>query len=261
MTSDQTPLVTYEREGHVSVITLRRPQRHNAITSPLMIDLARCWTEFAEDDEAWVAVITGEGRSFSSGMDIADRVATDQAYLAVAPDWPYNPFMEEHLDKPTIAAVRGYAFGGGFYFASRCDLRVASETAVFQITEPVRGGLAGYELLELENLPYAVVAELVTGRRMNAQRAYEVGLVNQLVRDDQLMDVAMGWAHELCDLPPLALHYNMKLLRDIRRDRSRITHTRQMELDAMWKELNASEDTREAFQAFVEKRQPVYRRR
>lgn len=254
-------LVRYEMHGHTAVITMNRPERLNALSVALMAELDRCFRRFIDDDDAWVAVLTNEGRAFSTGMDIKERLADGPPQHSDIPYWDYNLFWEERIEKPTIAAVGGYAYGGGFFFTTRCDLRIASESAQFQVTEPIRGGIAGYELQLHENLPYAVAAELSAGITYSAARAYEVGLVNAVVPDAELRDAALAMADALCAVPPLALHHNLRLLRDIRREGRRLSHATITDVRRVWDELNDSEDTKEAFLSFVEKRPPVYRRR
>jgi len=152
-TPDRRTLVHYERRGHVAIIHMNRPERLNALSVSFMADLDACWRRFLADDEAWVGVLTGEGRAFSTGMDITERLEGGPPKHSDVPYWDYNLFWEERIDKPTIAAVQGYAYGGGFFFVTRCDLRIAARSAKFQVTEPIRGGIAGYELQLLENLP------------------------------------------------------------------------------------------------------------
>ena len=253
-------LVTYECSDHIAVIHMNRPERLNALSLEFMTDFAEAWEAFRADDDAWVVILRGEGRAFSTGMDLKERVDTDRPYLAVVPEWPFNPWWEERIDKPMIAAVQGYAYGGGFFFASRCDLRIAAESAQFQVTEPLRGGIAGYELQLIENLPYAIAAELATGTTYSAQRAYEVGFVNKVVPDEDLMEEAMSVARSMCSIPPLAVHHNLRLLRDIRRERARVPYATERDVDAVWDTLIESKDTRESFDAFMEKRPPVYGR-
>jgi enoyl-CoA hydratase len=257
----QQSYVEYERHDRVALIRMNRPERLNALSLKFMHHLADCWNRFRDDDEAWIAVLTGCGRAFSTGMDIKELVARNEPYLPTDPGWPENPWWDEKLDKPTIAAIQGYAYGGGFYFASKCDLRIAAENALFQITEPLRGGIAGYEMLAVEGLPYAIVAELATGQTMTAERAYQVGFVNRLVPEDSLIDSAMEWAEQLCAAPPLAVYHNLRILRDIRRNQSKTTYWQQRDIDRAWTELNASRDTREAFESFMAKRPARYERR
>ena len=255
------PLVEYELRDHVALIRMNRPERLNALSVQFMEDLDACFVRFVEDDDAWVAVFTGEGRAFSTGMDIKERVATGPPKHSDVPYWPYNLFWEERIDKPVIAAVQGYAYGGGFFFVTRCDIRIAGESAQFQVTEPIRGGIAGYELQLLENLPYAVAAELSAGVTYSAQRAYEVGFVNKVVPDETLLDEAMAVAESMCRIPPLAVHHNLRLLRDLRRERRQLPHATVKEVRRVWDILNESDDTRESFASFIEKRPASYYRR
>lgn len=260
MSDRDRQLVTYECEDHIAVIHMNRPERLNALSLEFMNDLAAAWEQLRDDDDAWVVILRGVERAFSTGMDLKERVETDRPYLAVVPEWPSNPWWEERIDKPMIAAVQGYAYGGGFFFASRCDIRIAAESATFQVTEPLRGGIAGYDLQILENLPYAIAAELATGVTYSAQRAYEVGFVNKVVPDEALMDEAMAVARSMVSIPPLAVHHNLRLLRDIRRERARVPYATERDVEDVWDVLIDSKDTRESFDAFVEKRTPVYRR-
>ena len=253
-------LVEYHLHDHIAVIHMNRPERLNALSLEFMNDFAACWETFRDDDDAWVVILTGDGRAFSTGMDLKERVETDRPYLAVVPEWPYNPWWEERIDKPMIAAIQGYAYGGGFFFAARCDIRIAAENAVFQVTEPVRGGIAGYELQLLENLPYAIAAELASGAVYTAQRAYEVGFVNKVVPEADLLDEAMKVAEGMVSIPPLAVHHNLRLLRDIRRERAQLPYSALRAVDEVWDILISSKDTRESFDAFTEKRTPVYGR-
>lgn len=260
MSEGSRGLVTYECADHVAVIHMNRPERLNALNLEFMNDLAAAWEAFRDDDDAWVVILRGVERAFSTGMDLQERVETDRPYLAVVPEWPSNPWWEERIDKPMIAAVQGYAYGGGFFFASRCDVRIAGESAQFQVTEPVRGGIGGYDLQILENLPYAIAAELAAGVTYTAERAYQVGLVNRVVPDEDLMDEAMAVARAMCAIPPLAVHHNLRLLRNIRRERARVPVATERDVEDVWEVLIEAKDTRESFDAFIEKREPVYRR-
>jgi enoyl-CoA hydratase/carnithine racemase len=165
------------------------------------------------------------------------------------------------LDKPTIAAVNGFALGGGIMYAIRADLRVAAEGAVFELTEVVRGGLAGWDWELWENLPYAIAAELAIGGRLTAKRAYEVGLINRVVPDGKALDAALDMAQGLISIPPLAAHYNLKLMRDLKRSRMVIGHRLWDQARSYNRELQGSSDIKESFLSFVEKRAPMYQRR
>jgi len=253
-------VVEYERRDHVAIIRMNRPERLNAMGHELMMGLAQAWNRYKDDGEAWIAILTGVGRAFCAGMDIKERLESGKPGLGL-PKLPLrDPYWEHELDKPTIAAVNGYALGGGFFLTSWADLRVASENAVFQITEVARSGLAGYDTGLWENLPYAIAAELAAGIKMSARRAYEVGFVNRLVPEGQALEAALGLAHSLLESPPLAVHHNLRLLRSIRHARA----TPPPEIPAQAKktnqELASTQDLQESLRSFVEKRKPHYQR-
>lgn len=255
------PVVEYERQGHIAIIRMNRPERLNALGYDLAMGLAEGWTRFRDDEGAWVGILTGVGRSFCAGMDVKERAESGRLELG-RPQIPIkDPFQENEIDKPTIAAVNGYALGAGFFFASRCDLRVAAEEATFQVTEIVRGNIAGYDLMLWENLPYAVAAEMAVGMTLTARRAYEVGFVNRVVPREKVMETAMDLAQGLVSIPPLAVHHNLRLLRALRRERLSLPYLLRLDAHGVRQQLNTSEDIKESFKSFLEKRQPVYKRR
>jgi len=239
---------------------MNRPERHNAMGHDLFLGLAESWQRFATDNEARVAILTGQGNSFCAGMDIKERLASGEPGLGLPKIPVRDPFWFEELEKPTIAAVNGYALGGGFFLAARADFRIAVPTALFEITEVVRGNIAGYELLlTREHLPYAVAAELAAGGRLSAERLYQVGFINRLAEPDRLLEVALAFATDLTQRPPLAVDYNLRLLRrlsrmplpgDITEQARGYSHI-----------LQHSEDLQEALRAFLQRRAPVFRGR
>jgi enoyl-CoA hydratase/carnithine racemase len=254
-------VVEYEKQGHIAIISMNRPERLNAQNPALVQGMAEAWCRFRDDDDAWVAIVTGTGRAFCVGLDVKDAVAEGRIAVRPFKTDPPHPFWEYQLDKPTIAAVNGLALGGGIMLSIRADLRVAVESAVFELTEVVRGGLAGWDWELWENLPYAIAAELATGGRLTAQRAYEVGLINRLVPDGKALEAALEMAQGLINIPPLAAHYNLKLMRDLKRSRMVIGHRLWDQARKYNRELATSPDMKESFQSFLEKRAPVYQRR
>lgn len=251
-------VVGYEKVGHTVVITMNRPAQLNAMNTDLMIGLADAWNRFQHDSDSWVAILTGTGRAFSSGLDIKERVASGNITVAPPTTWPYDPFWEWQIDKPTIAAINGLAYGGGFLLVCRSDLRIASSSATFQISEVARSGLAGYDLLLSENLPYTAAVELASGATIDARRALEFSFVNAVVDADQLMDVAMSRADALCRLPPMAVRHNLSFLRQLRRRQMALPADMVERIDAARAELGASRDRMEALNAFVERRVPIF---
>jgi enoyl-CoA hydratase/carnithine racemase len=253
-------VVQYEKRGHIAVITMNRPERHNAMGREFMLGLAESWQRFAADDDARIAVLVGTGNSFCAGMDIKERLTGGERGLGL-PQLPVrDPFWFEELEKPTIAAVNGYALGGGFFLASRADFRVAVPSAVFEITEVVHGTVAGYEvLLTRENLPYAIAAELAAGGRLTAERLYQVGFINRLAEPERLLETAVAFAAEILRRPPLAVDANLRLLRAL----SRVPLPAEVSERARHytRELQQSADLQESLRAFLEHRPPVYRGR
>jgi enoyl-CoA hydratase/carnithine racemase len=254
-------VVEYERQGNIAIITMNRPERLNALGYDMMLGLAQTWTRFQEDEDAWVGILTGNGRSFCAGLDLKERLDSGKEGLALPRIPIQDPFFDYEIDKPTIAAVNGYALGGGFFLTIRADLRVAVDTATFQITEVVRGAAAGWDWELWENLPSAITTELASGALLTAQRAYEVGLINRLVPQGKALEAALELAQLFLSNPPLAVHYNLKLMRDLKRARMVIGNRLWDEGRSYNRELRSSHDVKESMRSFVEKRKPVYQRR
>jgi enoyl-CoA hydratase/carnithine racemase len=253
-------VVEYEKRGPIVIITMNRPERRNAMNYDLMLGLAESWQRYAADPDARIAILIGTGNTFCAGMDIKERLASGEQGLGL-PQIPIrDPFWFEELQKPTIAAVNGYAYGGGIYFASRADFRVAVPAAVFEITEVAHGVATGYDLVFLrENLPYAIAAELAAGLRMTAERLYQVGFINRLAEPEHLLETAVAFATEVVRRPLLAVDYNLRLLRTL----SRMPAPQEI-AERAWqyaRELQQSEDLRESLRAFLERRAPVFRGR
>jgi enoyl-CoA hydratase/carnithine racemase len=199
----------YERDGPVATITYNRPEVLNAIDAELRRDLNAAWTRFKEDEDAWVAILTGEGRAFSAGVDLRNSAG------AVG-EWPgsfweiptINSFESgEEIWKPTIAAVNGPCIGYGLTAVAACDFVVASDKATFGFPE-VRIGVP--TIVGAIRLPpkigWAGAMELLlTGDTMDAARAKEIGLVWRVVPHDDLMTEARALADRLCRGAPLAV--------------------------------------------------------
>jgi enoyl-CoA hydratase/carnithine racemase len=249
--------VSCEKEGQVLLVTLRRPDRLNAMGYQLLCELADAFTAFAADRSLRVAILTGTGRGFSVGLDMKDRFP-DATGPLVRPDIsPHvNPFWPDNtLDKPVVTAVNGFAFGGGFYLAVTGDLCVAAESASFEISEVHRGGLSGWEVGYLLSLPRALRSEIALGGRLSARRAYDVGIVNDLVPDDRLLERAMERAQQLTAVAPVVVRRNLELLRDL----APVVpgHVQRLR-EAYEAEVASSADAREAVLSFAEKRPPIW---
>jgi dehydration protein DpgD len=201
--------VRYVKRGRVAHVTLDRPHVLNALDLRTHEALAAVWDDFAADDDLWVAVLSGAGdRAFSVGQDLKERARLDEA------GEPPSSFgirgRPERFDlvKPVVAKVRGYALGGGFELAMACDLIVAAETAQFGLPEARLGLIpgAGGVFRLTRQIPYRVaMGHLMTGRRMSATRAYELGLVNDVAPEDELDERVDGWVEDVLRCAPLAI--------------------------------------------------------
>jgi enoyl-CoA hydratase/carnithine racemase len=249
--------VAYEQDDSVVTIRLDRPERMNSLSRALVVELDAAWRRFAADDAARVAIYTGTGKAFCAGMDVKEAAAARPEDVRV-PEPPLTVFHAGEVRKPVIAAVNGYAIGGGFFDVLRCDLRLASESAVFQLAEvmrsvmphPLINGIAGA-------LPDCLVTELGLGRRISARRAYEMGLVNRVVSDESLLHEARSMAKEIAALPPLTVEGVLEGLRRARALRPDDAELRRWQ-EATTRRLLASRDYREALSSFLEKRTPNY---
>lgn len=253
--------IVYAKTGHLVTITLNRPDRLNAIDEPMQADLADAWLRYERDDDAWLAILSASGRAFCAGADKQwfERLQRGEDSMGLFLDGiRRDPFWSGSIEKPTIAAVNGPVVGAGFDLMLRADLRVAAEDAIFSMPEVDLGAL----MVVWENLPYAIAAEIVTGARLTARRAFELGLVNRLAPPGGALDVAQTWAAELLAKPPLALQQGLKLIREIRnRNQAPSTSDLREQATELSRRLAQTEDTREAVAALLQRRQPQYRRR
>lgn len=245
--------VEYEKTGHVVTITMNRPERMNAMGLELMTQLAEAFTNYRDDNDAWVAILTGRGRAFCAGEDLKEAVERGKPGLPPLPI--RNPFREGELDKLVMAAVNGWALGGGYVMTSQCDLRIAAESAIFEISEIHRAWIGGARHGINQGLTYAHAAELCLGERITARRAFEMGFINRVVPDADLMKEATAWAERICSLPPLAVRETVRFLHRIRPQLSAEQFKEFNEANQM---LAQTEDAMESRRSFVEKRPPVY---
>ena len=207
--------VLRERRGHVEILTINRPEARNAVNGAVSTGIAAALDELAEDPEAWVVILTGSGdKAFSAGMDLKAFAAGDGAAVMGAPGG-FGGIARRDFPKPLIAAVNGSALAGGLEIALSCDLVVAADHAVFGIPEASRGLIAGAGgLFRLpRRVPLAVALELaLTGDPIDADRAFQLGLVNRVVPRQQLMDEALVLAERIAENAPLAVRYSKAVM-------------------------------------------------
>ncbi|WP_406289197.1 enoyl-CoA-hydratase DpgD [Embleya sp. NBC_00896] len=265
MSDAEEPRVVYEKKDHVARITLNRPAVLNAMDLRTHEELAAIWDDVEADDEVRVAVLTGAGdRSFSVGQDLRERARLDRQ--AVPPSTfgsrglPGYPRLTERfgLSKPVIARVNGYALGGGFELALACDLIIACDQAVFALPEARLGLIpgAGGAFRLARQIPLKIaMGHLLTGRRMSADAALRLGLVNEVVPLEQLDACVAEWTDDLLRSAPLA----------VRAIKESVLRSLDMPLDQAfttpfeWEQRRRhSRDAVEGPRAFAEHREPEW---
>src|ERR1700677_3675511 len=201
------------RNGRIVTITINRPETRNSLDMEHFRDLARAWAAFRDDSSAWVAVITGVDRDFCTGADLKKFIPELTGDLPKPDGWDAFDAIHAVLHrypiyKPIIAAVNGVCVAGGFEMLSSTDIRVAVPDARFAVMEPKRGLFAGGgSTVRLpRQMPYAFAMELLlTADMVDAERALAMGLINQVVPGDQLMNTAYEYAEPIAGHAPLAV--------------------------------------------------------
>ncbi|MFQ5557277.1 MAG: enoyl-CoA hydratase/isomerase family protein, partial [Acidimicrobiales bacterium] len=200
---------TYERDGHVATITYNRPEALNAVNGEMRRALDEAWTSFREDDDAWVAIVTGTGRAFCAGADLKQPDGVTGSWPGSFWEWPTITTFESGMEiwKPTIAAVNGPCIGYGLTAVCACDFVLAGTRATFGYPE-VRIGVptivGALRLPDKVSMPDALEL-LLTGETISAERAHEIGLAWRVVDHDHLLAEANALAGRLCEGAPLAV--------------------------------------------------------
>lgn len=248
---------TTEIDGNLLTVTINRPERMNALHPPGNAELASVFDEFESNPDLWVAIITGEGdRAFCAGNDLryqaegGDRSAQPESgFAGLTARWSLN--------KPVIAAVNGVAMGGGFEIALACDLIVASDNARFALPEPKVGlaALAG----GVHRLPRQIglkraMGMMLTARHVPAAEGLELGFVNQVVSQDELMATARSWADQILECSPMSIRAT-KQAAMLGFEQGGVRAAHEHRYDAV-RALVKSEDYIEGPKAFSEKRAP-----
>jgi enoyl-CoA hydratase len=251
-----------ERDGAVAVLTLNRPQVLNALNSPTLDELSRALQLLRHDEEVRAVIVTGAGRAFAAGADISELAALDAATAAEYARRGQRAFdLVEQLGKPVIAAVNGYALGGGCELAMACTLRVAADTARFGQPEIDLGLIPGYggtqRLLRLVGKSTALDLFL-TGRHVDADEALRVGLVNRVVPGAGLLAAARELAASLASKAPVAVRF---VLDAVDRGLDAPREAAQQFEASLFGLLTATADMHEGTSAFLAKRRPVFRGR
>lgn len=256
--------VHFKVDNHIAEITLDRQEVRNALDLETMEDLGRYFIETRDNPDIWAAIITGAGdKAFCAGADLAKlplqlAQAGDKSLAELGAN---NIMFGFEVWKPIIAAINGLALGGGCEMAMACDIRIAAENATFGLVEPRVGVMpAGGGTQRLPRLvPLGIALELlVTAKRIDAQEAFRIGLVNKVVLFAELMPAARQIAEQICTNAPLAIRaVKEAAIRGLRMDlREGIA------LEALIAQrLRGSEDSKEGVNAFLEKRKPQWKGR
>ncbi len=265
----QFETVLFDVQDRIATITLNRPDRLNALNQVLKDELRECWRIVKNDPDVWVAIITGAGKAFSTGADV-EGLATggfrredrwrELALIEGIVDLP-TP-RRQRVHKPVIAAVNGAVVGFSLDLVTEADIPIASEKAYFTDTHVSIGLVSSHEMVNMaRRVPVAVCLRMaLLGRheRMTAQRAYEVGLVTEVVPHERLMERARELAAMICQNAPLAVWgTKMGILQGLG-----LPIPQAEEIAAGYLEVNEqSDDYREGPRSFVEKRKPDWKAR
>jgi enoyl-CoA hydratase/carnithine racemase len=254
--------VLFELDGHIATITYNRPGALNAVNGEMRSDLNEAFARFRDDEDAWVAIVTGAGRAFCVGADLKDGAGSTGDFPGTFWEKPTMNSFESgwEIFKPVIAAVNGYCLGYGLTLVTWCDFVIAGERAEFGFPEVNLGVPA---IVGAIRLPQRIAWEhamelLMTGDRIDAARAHEVGLVGRVVPDDELMTEARTLADRLVRGAPLAQRA-MKEVAMRTRTMSTVEAIRFGE--TMRKVAATTEDAAEGGRAAAGRRPPVWRGR
>ena len=215
MIEHEFSVTTFEVEGHVARVTLNRPEAMNSLNPDIRWELSQRWDAIEADPDIWIAVVTGAGdRAFCAGADLKHRAREREASAEQRAKWQRmnaetRSLTERwHYAKPVVAEVNGFALGGGLELAMSCDIIVAADHAELGLPEPRRGliaGAAGVHRLPRQIGLKVAMGYLLTGRHMTAQRAYELGLVNDVVPAAKLRATVDEYVADILKCAPLSV--------------------------------------------------------
>ena len=241
--------IDYEKKDAIAYVTLNRPDKLNAMNAQVHEELAWIWTNFRDDAELRVAILSGKGRCFCAGADLSGGAPQDYQYPGEFPDISRT----QGLYKPIIAALHNHVVGYGMWIAMDADIRIATEDVSFWLPEP-QWGIATIPAGWFPKLiPWAIASELLLqAGRISAERAYQVGMINQIVPADQLMAAAEKVAKRICSLSPMAVQGMKELMvRAFALDYDAINEI----TEEVQNRVMNSEDRKEGALAFKDKRE------
>ena len=256
----------YEVRDGIALVTFNRPAALNAVNAALSSAVGEALEAAAADPQVRVVVVTGSGRAFCAGADLKELARQRPVHAPDHPEWGFAGLVRHWIDKPVIAAVNGYAMGGGTEIALACDLVVAADSATFGLPEVKRGLLAaaGGVVRLQRQLPLKRALQLaLTGDAIDAATAYDWGLINEVVPADAVVDAALALAGRIAANAPLSVEHTKRTMHR--------TAAGASDWDAEWagedpwavneestRLVFASRDAVEGARAFAEKRNPAW---
>jgi enoyl-CoA hydratase/carnithine racemase len=242
--------VEYQKKGRIVTITLNRPDRLNALGKEVTDEIVDACKKIDSDQEARVAIITGTGRAFCAGNDVREMHE-----VGGPPNPVHAAYVVAEVTKPVIAAVNGFALGGGCWITIACDIRIAAKSATFGMPEIKRAIPLGPERFLIQQIPLCIINEMIfLGEQITAQRAYEVGLINKVVDEEDLMAEAVKTAEKIAVLSPWAAQINKKAkIKASSLSKETFDEEQHRRIIA-----RQADDFKEAVKAFAEKRKPIF---
>jgi enoyl-CoA hydratase/carnithine racemase len=252
--------VEYKKEGKIAIIMLNRPEAHNALNPETYTALSEALLDFKADESLWVGILTGAGsKAFCAGADIKEMLP--RLINTDGKRWEEPPTILRGLElwKPMVAAVNGVALGGGLELCLACDIRIAAENATFAVPEVTLGLIPAWG--GTQRLPRLIVGAkaaemLFTGRPIDAQEAYRIGLINKVVPQAELMATAMQMAELLCKPGPLAVRAAKQAM--IQGTSMSLSEGLKLERE-LSDYVTGTEDFIEGTRAFTERRKPEFK--
>lgn len=255
-------LILTKTEQHVGIVTLNRPKVLNALSGELLDQLVAALEAFEDNPEVYVIVVTGSEKAFAAGADIGGMVEASVVDMHQHNDLARGlrkmARQFKATSKPIIAAVSGYAFGGGCELAMHCDIIIASESAQFgqpEINLGVIPGAGGTQRLTRAIGKSKAMDVILSGRSLSGQEAFDAGLVARVVTKEQYLVEALQLAHQIARKPPIAL----KIAKEAVLKADEMTLAEGVEYERkLFYSLFATEDQKEGMKAFIEKRKPTF---